>query len=255
VPIRAIVHARSRLLLPAALLLGCGTSAGAGGDAASDSAAINEGIDGGSIGSGDGSSPSADVGASGQPADAGTGNLSGPQSFPVGRVIMGAITGGCEPDASAAVGIVPAVQIAFVEPGPASQQVCSTAAPPVDGGLGNVIAIGVATTQWAMYASAPLTESLTTGAYAVSNEHEDDEDLCMLGGAGSALRGPGTAYLLLTPYGGESLSIATSGTVTIDSVGATFVTGSFDVLIGGPYGQTDAGASPLSGTFSAAACP
>jgi hypothetical protein len=95
-----------------------------------------------------------------------------------------------------------------------------------------------------MYSGVTLTTSLSPGTYAVGNEHEDDEDLCMLA-AGSS------AYLLFAPLHGESLSIAVSGTITVDSVGTDAVTGSFNVVMGGPYGETDAGTSPLTGTFDA----
>jgi hypothetical protein len=44
--------------------------------------------------------------------------------------------------------------------------------------------------------------------------------------------------------------------VTITSIGADSVTGTFDVTMGGQYGQTDGGTSQLSGAFDAVmACP
>jgi hypothetical protein len=58
-------------------------------------------------------------------------------------------------------------------------------------------------------------------------------------------RGPAALTTLsgdVTPVQGDSLAIATSGTVTITSIGADSITGTFDVTMGGPYGQTDRGA-------------
>jgi hypothetical protein len=44
--------------------------------------------------------------------------------------------------------------------------------------------------------------------------------------------------------------------VTISSIDAHSVAGSFDVTLGDAYGNTDGGApEPMSGTFNASACP
>ena len=109
------------------------------------------------------------------------------------------------------------------------------------------LGIGVATKQFVAFAAGPLTDSLTPGTYVISNEHENDEDFCML-------RDGGTAFLFVGVAYGESQSIAASGTVTLDRVGADSVAGTFQVTMGGLFGVVDAGS--LSGSFAAvASCP
>jgi hypothetical protein len=102
--------------------------------------------------------------------------------------------------------------------------------------------IGVSTPQWAEYTGQPLTNSLETGVhYDISNEHENDPDLCMLTS--------GNAFLLYTSQGCQTQSLAVLGTVKLTSVSGQWIAGSFDVVMGGPYGQADAGTTNLSGVF------
>lgn len=156
--------------------------------------------------------------------------------------------GTCSGTDMAAPGVTPAVAISFAETGFAAQNICDTAVGLPDGGTNRVLDVEVATAQWATY-PGNLTDSLAPGTYTISNEQDNNETLCKL-------RGGGTAYLQISPWGDYSTAIAVSGTVTIDSIATGSVTGRFDVLMGGPFGQTDAGApTPLSGTFSAITCP
>jgi hypothetical protein len=118
-----------------------------------------------------------------------------------------------------------------------------------DASAGYWLDIEVGTSQVASDAPV-LTQALTPGTYVVGNEKVNDPDLCMLP------QGANAFVQLLTPTGYDAQETALSGTVTIDSIGPSGVTGSFSVLLGGPYGTTDAATPPsLSGTFNAPACP
>jgi len=189
-----------------------------------------------------------DTGASTDVAipEAGTATLSGPQAFPVGSASMAASpTGGCGGSGSPDV-IAHVIVLLTAQGLPAL--LCTDAGPP-DAGTGGWIDIEIATTQ-AATGDQELTQSLGPGTYVIGNEGEDDPDVCMLP--------PGSnAFLqLLTPGADDAQATAISGTVTIDSLDAKAITGSFSVLMGGPYGTTDASPPPsLSGTFSALACP
>ena len=246
-----------RWLIAAALtgrlasIAACGGSGTAsGGDEGPDAGVSQQSPDGSLSSTGDDASSSMDA----EPGDAsppvaGQGTLEGNLAFPVGAVAMGFVTGGCSDlTGDAGAGVVPAVQIAIVQAGAASESICSGSASSPDGGPDSAVYIGIATTQWATYSRATLTESLTPGTFTVGNEHLDDEDLCMLAPGSSA-------YLLFGTAHGESLAIAVSGTVTLDTIAAGAVAGRFDVILGGPFGETDAGTSRLSGTFDAVACP
>jgi hypothetical protein len=145
-------------------------------------------------------------------------------------------------------GVIPAVGILFAETGFAAQNICNSTVGYPDGGTNTVLDVEVATAQWATYPGT-LTDPLVPGTYTISNEHNDAENLCKL-------RPGATAFVQIYPWGAPSSAIAVSGTVTIDSITAGSVTGRFDVLMGGPFGQTDAAApTPLSGEFNAIACP
>ena len=186
------------------------------------------------------------MGVDGSPA---TNGVEGALAFPVGTVVMGYVVGGCGGNGDAGPGVVPAVQIGMFEVGHNPSFPCDEAGASTDAGVGRQITIGVATTQWATFAGGPLTSSLTAGTYMISNERQDDEDLCMLTDGGSA-------YLTYGQVGGQSLAIAVSGTVTLDSIAAKTLTGSLDVTMGGPYGQADGGTSHLAGSFNASVpCP
>jgi hypothetical protein len=141
-----------------------------------------------------------------------------------------------------------AAQILFFEKSGDSSLVCAN-----DGGnggasTGRVLDLEIATPQYAAMMDA-ATQGLAPGTYVVGNEHQNDPDLCMLP-AGT------TAFLVLFDAGGNSaVGISVSGTVTITSVSASAIAGSFSVTMGGPYGQIDAGTPTLSGSFDATACP
>jgi hypothetical protein len=185
----------------------------------------------------------------------GTGTLSGALAFSIGKVITATAThspfssgGDCGGTAVAMPGVIPAVAIHFAETGFPAQNICNPAVGYPDGGTNTILDLEVATAQWAAYPGT-LTEPLVPGTYMISNEQNNDETLCKL-------RGGGTAYLQIYSWGGPARAIAVSGTVTIDRIAAGSVTGRFDVLMGGPFGQTDAAApTPLSGGFNATACP
>jgi hypothetical protein len=125
---------------------------------------------------------------------------------------------------------------------------CSDAGEP-DAGAGAWIDLEITTTQAAM-GDTELTQSLTPGTYVIGDEGEDDPDLCMLPSGSNAF------LQLLTPGGYDAQGLAISGTVTIESISEQGVAGTFSVLMGGPYGYTDASPPPsLSGAFNATACP
>ncbi|HEY1691670.1 MAG TPA: hypothetical protein VGG39_05895 [Polyangiaceae bacterium] len=198
---------------------------------------------GGASGGSPGASPD---GGSGSIPGPGTGTLTGSGAFPVGSAQMGeSLTGAC--GGSAAPGVIPTVSILLTSQGlPAV--LCSDAGLP-DGGTGYLLDIEIATTQAAM-GDEVLTQSIVPGTYEVGDEGEDDPDLCMLA--------PGSnAFLqIVTPTSGDAVATAISGSVTIDSISAGAVTGTFSVLMGGPYGVADASPPPsLSGAFNATACP
>jgi hypothetical protein len=116
-----------------------------------------------------------------------------------------------------------------------------------DGGIGRNVFIGIATPEYASR-NQPLTQALAAGAYVVGDEHQNDEDLCMLP--------VGATAMLMVVSGSYSIATAVSGTVTITSIDDHSVAGGFDVVLGDPYGNTDGGApESLSGTFDAGACP
>ncbi len=209
------------------LFAGCGGSSGGGGG-------------------GDGSAPS-----DGSVPGAGSGTLTGSQAFPVGHALMQNGNGhesSCDGKPIPA-GLTPTVGIAFLQQGLPDAVVCSTTGAP-DAGSGSLVEIQVATEEWAK--SETLTQSLTPGTYDITDEYEDDEDLCMLG------KGAGTAILILgTQTSCGATSIAMSGTITIDSIDSGGVKGSFDVKMGDAYGHPPDGGAPLSlaGTFNATPCP
>jgi hypothetical protein len=180
---------------------------------------------------------------------AGTGSLTGALAFSIGKVIMStAITSGtCSGTDVPTPGVIPAVAIFFAETGFAAQNICYPTAGLPTAGTNTVLDLEVATAQWATYPGT-LTDPLVPGTYTISDEQKRNEDLCKL-------RGGGTAYLQIYPWGNNSVANAVSGTVTIESIATASVTGRFDVLMSGPFGQTDAGVpTPLSGEFNVAAC-
>jgi hypothetical protein len=140
------------------------------------------------------------------------------------------------------------VVILFAETGFPAQNICNSGVGYPDAGSNTILHIEVATPQWATYPGT-LTDPLLPGTYTISNEQTNSDSLCKL-------RGGGTAFLEVFQWGDYAQAIAVSGTVTLASIAATSVTGRFDVLMGGPFGQTDAAPpTALSGTFDATPCP
>jgi len=139
-------------------------------------------------------------------------------------------------------------QITILLASPGLPSLCADGGVP-DGGPGEWLDLELATTQ-AATGAAELTESLTPGTYVIGNEKENDPDVCMLPSATNAF------LQILTPGGLDAQATAISGTVTLDSVSSGSVTGTFSVLMGGPFGATDASPPPaLTGAFNALACP
>ncbi len=124
-----------------------------------------------------------------------------------------------------------------------------------DGGLnsagtGRYVEIQIATAQYAMESMAPLTAPLTPGTYTILDEGENDENLC------SGPESTPIAIFGLFQFGlDDAQEIAIAGTVTIDDVKPHSIVGSFDVRLGGPYGQTDGAPPTLTGRFNAVTCP
>jgi hypothetical protein len=201
--------------------------------------------------SADGSAPKDAASSTDDAAIPGPGmaTLSGPQAFPVGSATMGvSLSGGCGGSAAADSGVIPTVSILLTSQG-LPELLCSDAGFP-DGGTGYWLDIELATTQAAVGDSEVLTQSIVPGSYVVGDEGENDPDPCMLPAGSNAF------IQLLTPTGVDAQGMAITGTVTIDSVSAGAVTGTFSVLMGDPYGRTDAMPPPtLSGAFNALACP
>jgi hypothetical protein len=141
-----------------------------------------------------------------------------------------------------------AAQIVLLQDGNEAALVCSPDGGPPGGNPGSVLDLEIATSQYAAM-TTPLTQALTPGSYVVGDEHQNDPDLCMLPTGA-------TAFLQLVGLGASSpQSVSVSGTVTITSVDASAIAGSFNVTMGGPYGQIDGGTPQLSGSFNATACP
>jgi hypothetical protein len=177
----------------------------------------------------------------------GTATLTGPQSFDVGSAQMETSSqGGCG-SGNGGAGVIAQLAILLTSKNLPSL-LCMDAGEP-DASAGEWLDIELATNQ-AIAGAAQLTDSLTPGTYVIGNEGEDDPDICMLPSGSNAF------IQLLTPTGYDAQATAISGTVIIDSISAGAVTGTFSVLMGGPYGTTDADPPPsLSGAFNATACP
>jgi hypothetical protein len=177
----------------------------------------------------------------------GMATLVGPQAFPVGSALMGIpLTGGCG-GGTGPSSVISQVSIILTSEGLPSLLCVDGGFP--DGGPGFWIDLELATNQAAM-GDQELTQSLAPGTYVVGDEGENDPDLCMLP------QGSNAFLQLLTPTGDDAQSISISGTVTIDSISAQSVTGTFSVFMGGPYGYTDASPPPsLSGAYNATAGP
>jgi hypothetical protein len=180
---------------------------------------------------------------------AGSGTLTGSQAFTVAWALMDPSEPADECMSDAVPGGGVAATAILLAQEDLSSSVCGDGGNP-DAGVGYIVNIEIATQEYAM-GTTQLTQSLTAGTYVIGNEGEDDEDLCMLPGGSTAI------LQLFDPTNpGGASSIAISGTVTIDSVGPGSIAGSFDAVMGGPYGYTDASPPPsLSGTFKAPVCP
>jgi hypothetical protein len=198
-------------------------------------------------------SPAAGPRDSGGAADsatppAGTGTLTGAQAFSVGALYYAPSSQSCATTADA--GENPSViATAYVV---LSQQPISTFcedAGAADAGSSPVVVVAIATNQAAMDDPTP-TQSLAPGSYSIGNEMEDDPDLCMLP------MGTNAIVYLEDAAGDDASSLAMSGTVTLTSVSATSIEGSFTAQMGDDYGHVDGGApQALSGTFHASSCP
>jgi hypothetical protein len=257
---RTIVGVVSAALLLAVIWACSGGGGAVGHDAGSEGSDANAANDANEVRSeaaaSDGSGPGdAQLQSEASTLAPSTGTLSGALAFSIGKVITATAThspfssgGDCGGTTAAMPGVIPAVAIFFAETGFAAQNICNPAVGYPDAGTNTILDLEVATAQWATYPGT-LTEPLVPGTYMISNEQDNEETLCKL-------RGGGTAYLQIYPWGAPSSAIAVSGTVTINSIAAGSVTGRFDVLMGGPFGQTDAAApTPLSGEFNAIPCP
>jgi hypothetical protein len=231
---------RHLLVLLVAPALALPIAGGCGGSKASPGATAD-----GSAGM-DGPSSSKD-GALPIPAP-GNATLSGPAAFPVGSASLGVSSaGGCGGTAAPDSGVIATLAILLTSEG-LPPVLCSDAGVP-DGGTGYWLDLEIATTQ-AATGDGTLTQSIAPGTYVIGDEEQDDPDICMLA--------PGSnAFLqIVTPTSGDAVATAISGTVTVDSVSAQGITGTFSVLMGGPYGVSDASPPPsLSGAFNATACP
>ncbi|HEY3815961.1 MAG TPA: hypothetical protein VGL81_02265 [Polyangiaceae bacterium] len=201
---------------------------------------------------GDASATSTDGGSTAQDGalsipGPGMATLNGPQAFPVGSAQLGpSLTGGCGGSIVPDSGVIPTVSILLTSEG-LPPLLCSDGTIP-DGGTGYWLDLEIATIQAAM-GDEVLTQSIMPGTYVIGDEAEDDPDLCMLA--------PGSnAFLqIATPTSGDALYTAIQGSVTIDSVSEHAITGTFTVLLGGPYGTSDASPPPtLSGAFNATSC-
>jgi hypothetical protein len=141
-----------------------------------------------------------------------------------------------------------ATQIVLLEKSGDISLLCSKDGGTTSSGAGRILDLEIATPQYASM-KTPVTDALTPGSYVVGDEHQNDPDLCMLP-TGT------TAFLqLLDVAGGSPTSTSVSCTVAITSISATAIAGSFNVTMGGPYGQTDGGTPQLSGSFNATTCP
>jgi hypothetical protein len=199
-----------------------------------------------------GSKGSSGGGGAGTPPGAltpGTGSLTGPSAFPVKWVWMdsGEVTSSCGGAATSSGGVA-AIAVELFEDDESSLA-CSDGGSLVSNGTGRDIDLEIATTEYIQGATT-LTQTLGPGTYVIGDEGEDDPDLCMLPSGTNA-------FLEVLDFGtaDDAVETAVSGTVTIDTLSATEITGTFDVYLGGPYGQTDGGPQSLTGSFDAVPCP
>jgi hypothetical protein len=231
-----------------AVVVSCGGAPGPGGGSGTSSVGSTS----------DGGLEANAVGVEAEAASpaSGTGTLAGPLAFPVRWAWMDPSEPASECGANqVASGGYAATAITLFE-NDESLLACADGGSN-NGASGRFIVIQVATSQYVMLetsnsANPPLpTQALTPGAYTIINEGENDENLCSF-----PVSAP-IAILQVQQFGFyDAQQIAVSGTVTIDNVGPRSIAGSFNVLLGGPYGQTDGGAGqPLSGSFDAAVCP
>ncbi len=113
---------------------------------------------------------------------------------------------------------------------------------------GRLLDIGIATHEYASgKTGSALTVPLATGTFAIGNEQIPDEDLC-------SLSNDATAILQIRDVAEDGTTNtrwnALSGTVTIDSLAAGSISGTFDVVLGDPNGNGTSGGA-LHGTFGA----
>jgi hypothetical protein len=218
-----------------------------------------------SCGGAPGPEGAADAGASANPVGtdgeaaslaSATGMLAGPLAFPVQWVLMDPTepASECGADAVASGGYAATAIVMFEDN--ESSLACADDAGLNRGATGRFILVEVATLQYVqettdLASPPPPTQALTAGVYTIVNQGENDEALCA-----EPVSAP-TAILEVEQFGlNDAQQIAVSGTVTIESIGPRSIVGTFNVMLGGPFGQTDGGqGQPLSGSFNAAMCP
>ena len=129
-----------------------------------------------------------------------------------------------------------------------SKQACGDAGSA--GATGQLVEIGIATTEYAGNQTMTHTQALAPGMYTVGNQMVPDEDFCMIPTGD-------TAWFQVLTFDDAGVPFASwngvSGTVTVASIDNTSVAGSFNVQLGDANGE-QALAGSLSGTFSAATC-
>ena len=179
----------------------------------------------------------------------GTGSLTGASAFDVAWAWMetASATSACGGTATGPAGGLVAVAVELFENDESS--LACTDGGSFSGATGRDVDLEIATTEYIQGATT-YTQTLAPGTYVLGDEGVDDPDLCMLPSGTNA-------FLAIVDFGGVTDAVETgvSGTVTIDTISATEIAGSFDVFLGGPDGQTDGGPQSLEGTFDAVTCP
>jgi hypothetical protein len=225
-----------------ALATGCsGTSGGSSGSTGgSNGTTGSSGSTGGTTGGGQGS-----------------GTLTGPEAFTVASAAASASISQCGTCGKLADGTLDSVGVVL------SDQIITGLVCSNDGGAGtatsHVLQIQVAAANYVSCANGNVTSNFpvaltANSSYPILNEDVDDEDLC-----GNIPAADVQALSIVTSSTCQGLSgtcssqaWAQSGSVTIDSLSSTSVTGHFSVVMGDANGAADGGA--LSGTFTAPLC-
>jgi hypothetical protein len=175
----------------------------------------------------------------------GTATVTGTGGFPGGSARFATdLTGGCNSTDDAGI---PAHLVILISSQGLPSVLCPDAGAPTTG-PGDWLDIEIATNQ--IVQRQPITQGIAPGTYVIGNENQNDPDVCMLPDGTNAFA------QLLVPGGTNAQELSMSGTVTLDTVSPTSVTGSFSLVMGDPYGRTDASPPPaISGAFNATTCP